>query len=886
MTRGTERFIAALAYLAMAVAIFGRSFPSDKLYVSMHTQRLEPWRSAITPEHDVDLGSHEFDDASDKLISFRADDQFTMEALRAGRLPLWNPSNAGGVPHLAQGLYGVFYPFHWVYRWIDPERAYGFLAALHCALAAFFTFLYVRSLGVGFSGSLLAGVAFGFSGCMIARAHYYQYIETIAWLPLGMLLVDRWFDGSKRAAFGLSIVTALVLLVGWPQLAVFSIYTWGLALICRSVGTELKVPIARALGLVLVTGAVAAGASLVVPDALVVLAFWPYLAALLVLVSSSGRAAFVARLARFAGFIALGGAIAACQYLPAAGWMGEGVRDLTTPEVLQSKGLFPRVALGWIVDGLFGMPGFPLLHGDRSLTEVWLLSARDALTQWSSRTNLIESAGYVGLLTLPLALFGCAARGRRRAVLLVAGFLFLGFALGKSAFVYPLYFLPGFQLGSDPRRGLLVVAFVVAALAGLGLDVLLNGAARRPVRAIATLLAVLGVGAWITTQVLTDAALIGPFVDHARAIAAELGADYPVSPQVEALNAAFVRDVLARFALVAILSGAALTALTFRVPMFVRAAAPIVALAIDLGLAALPRTEPMPRAEFLGDAPLIDHLQQTVGTSGRIAHWSTVLSLPEIVFSPNLPGCYGLLDAWCYTVSPSKRWFELANRIPGVTASGSLITPLNDVAQLSSRVLDLMAVKAIVGKGPVPSPLPPGITLDAQFGECWVLKNERALPRAFTVAMPEHGGLDRLLDPSFDPRRSACSESLPLDFDRTPIRHAPAAAARVLAPTPESTVVSLDGAADPGFLVLLDGFAPGWTASIDGVPAEVLRVDHAFRGLFYPAGAKSIEFRYEPKAVRLGLIVSAAALLAALLGLALASVPRRTGSSAAPLPRA
>ncbi len=889
MTRGSERWLAALVYLAMASVIFGASFRSDRIFVPMHTGSLEPWRSTLSEEARAQLSKGDYTDASDKLISFRADDQITMEAIRAGRLPLWNPTNAGGVPHLAQGLYGVFYPPHWIMRWLEPERAYGFLAALHCALAAFFTFLYVRSLGAGFAGALLGGLAFGFSGCLTARAHYYQYLETVAWLPLGMLLVDRWFEGSRRAGFLLSVVAALVLLPGWPQIAVFTIFTWTVALLCRTVGSDLVVPVQRSIGIVLVCGALAAATTLVLADALWFVAMWPFVAALLVFLSASGRSAFLARMARFAGFIALGGAIAACQYLPAVGWMGEGERAVAPPELLCRLGIPVRATLALLFDGIFGLPGTPYLHSLFDLPEIWPLSAAqasdDALR--SSLVNLIENACYVGVITLPLVLLGTGARGRRRSPLVLAFLVFLGFAMGRTAFVYPLWFLPGFQFGSDPRRALVIVAFAAAALAGLGFDAIFRGEARRATRAIAAVLFALGAASFLATQVLSDGALIAPFVDHVKALAAQLSATYSVPADAEPLAALHVRSVLERAGLVMAGSGVALALATLRLPLFLRALPAILALGADLALAAAPRTETKPRADFLTTTPLIERLQQTVGRSGRIARWSATPALPEIVLPPNFAGCFGLLDAWCYTVSPSKRWLEMAGRVapdvPGF-ASGVRILPLSKPEHLASRALDLMAVAAIVGKGPLPTPLPAGITLDAQFDDCWILKNGRALPRAFCVANTATRDLDWLLDPANDPRSIATVAST--EHGASAISIPCAARARIEVDSAERVVVALSETSEPGFLVLLDAFAPDWTAEVDGAPAEVQRADHAFRGVAYPKGARSIEFRYEPRAVRAGTWLSVFALLVALGGVALASTSRRTGWSAAPPPRA
>ncbi|WP_210514725.1 YfhO family protein [Hymenobacter terricola] len=62
-------------------------------------------------------------------------------------------------------------------------------------------------------------------------------------------------------------------------------------------------------------------------------------------------------------------------------------------------------------------------------------------------------------------------------------------------------------------------------------------------------------------------------------------------------------------------------------------------------------------------------------------------------------------------------------------------------------------------------------------------------------------------------------------------------------------------------------YADGWQAFIDGKPAPHLRADYVLRALQVPAGAHTIEFKFEPKAYAVGNGVSLAASIALLLAL-------------------
>jgi uncharacterized membrane protein YfhO len=83
----------------------------------------------------------------------------------------------------------------------------------------------------------------------------------------------------------------------------------------------------------------------------------------------------------------------------------------------------------------------------------------------------------------------------------------------------------------------------------------------------------------------------------------------------------------------------------------------------------------------------------------------------------------------------------------------------------------------------------------------------------------------------------------------------------------------------PGLLVMNEAWAPGWKATIDGVPAAVLPADVMARAVAWPAGLHTLEMWYEAPGLRLGQWISALGALA-LAGLLLFAVSwRRVGPS-------
>ncbi|WP_242392753.1 YfhO family protein [Anaeromyxobacter oryzisoli] len=71
----------------------------------------------------------------------------------------------------------------------------------------------------------------------------------------------------------------------------------------------------------------------------------------------------------------------------------------------------------------------------------------------------------------------------------------------------------------------------------------------------------------------------------------------------------------------------------------------------------------------------------------------------------------------------------------------------------------------------------------------------------------------------------------------------------------------------PALLVVQDAYWPGWRASIDGQPAEVLAADVLVRAVRWPPGRHRLELVYAPRELQVGLALSAVgAVLVLLLG--------------------
>ena len=157
-----------------------------------------------------------------------------------------------------------------------------------------------------------------------------------------------------------------------------------------------------------------------------------------------------------------------------------------------------------------------------------------------------------------------------------------------------------------------------------------------------------------------------------------------------------------------------------------------------------------------------------------------------------------------------------------------------------------------------------------------VYRNERAFPRSYVTyraetAPPAETLLPLLAAPTFDPLRSSYVEGSPVGASAAhPPRGHPATIERD-DPTRIEIAANLT---TEGLVVLSDSYYPGWQVTVDGEPREILATNHLFRGVAVPAGAHRIVFSYRPWWLSAGFAAALVGLLA-LVGLAMRGASTR-----------
>ncbi|HEV7216876.1 MAG TPA: YfhO family protein, partial [Chloroflexota bacterium] len=456
--------------------------------------------------------------------------------------------------------------------------------------------------------------------------------------------------------------------------------------------------------------------------------------------------------------------------------------------------------------------------------------------------DYFERSYYGGVLALLLALVGL----RRRAAW---GWLALGviaslLALGGNGPLFPLLYghLPGFASFEDQERAAYLVAFAGAVLAGLGTVETLAwlGSASAPLRSPSfpssssdRELAEQAQSA-PGERARLGAALISVLALGSTLAGAALLRQYAPPPNDPALTAPLTVNILAALLLAA---GALLVLMAIRRQWLpARTAAVLLCLLPAINLlganGALGRTTinplpalPVKAATFLYQQPgvwRVDTLRD--GELPRNVGAQLALSFPRgddplvIVRSATLAGQANRYKVWqLFNVQ-----YLLARQNPGAG--------FQQVARLDGFNVFRMLY-----------PLP----------RAWAVRDlhTAATPgQALTATLAlQQPGAAAVLEAS--PGLSVQGPALPSNQQE-----------RWLQASPEYLHLHVT-LTDNALLVISQPFAPGWTASVDGRPARLLRADYAFDGLALTAGSHDVVLRYLPAGLLAGLAAAVAALL-------------------------
>ncbi len=143
----------------------------------------------------------------------------TSEALRAGRLPLWNPYLFMGAPLLANSQAAVLYPLHWPLVWLSTPKQVAWSIVLHIWLA-----------GAGPISSpdwpcdcapwrpLWRAVIFALGGFLGAQVEHLNQLNASAWLPWLLLCLEGRMGQGRRGGWPYWAAGPSSACICWPAI--------------------------------------------------------------------------------------------------------------------------------------------------------------------------------------------------------------------------------------------------------------------------------------------------------------------------------------------------------------------------------------------------------------------------------------------------------------------------------------------------------------------------------------------------------------------------------------------------------------------------------------------------------------------------------------------
>ena len=484
----------------------------------------------------------------------------------------------------------------------------------------------------------------------------------------------------------------------------------------------------------------------------------------------------------------------------------------------------PREILTFVIPSFFGFGG---------------------ATYWGSMP-FTDYPNYMGILPLALALYGArraTSRARWYFAALAVAALFMSFGKHFQLLYSLLYFhVPFFNKFRVPVMVLVLVQFSTAALAAFGLTSALErrgtgkgkGDPATPWMRATGIAAVGGVLAVILLHALSPsiqtAAIRGrpSYSPEAAARAIDMASIDAIRSALFLAAGFFViawarRDRLARS--VAALLVVAITAADLWI--------------VDRKIIDPQIGSPQEYEEYFRETPEVTFLK-----SDR-----SLFRVLPIQWNDSRLAAYGIASVMGYNPAKPKLYQALADTA-GIVSSLDMLRFLN--------------VKYALLEGTMP-PGTPGVTLRLD-GEVKVYEIDGALPRAYVVhrvkaVRDDVVALATVRTGGFDPAHEALWSEPDLPALAEPVVHD---SVRVLKYDFNEAEFSAVTAA-PGLFVLADQYDPDWTATVDGRPARIHRVDYLMRGVLLAPGAHHVRFRYEPRALQAGVRISTASLGVTLL---------------------
>ncbi|MEY4200957.1 MAG: hypothetical protein RLZZ265_2697 [Verrucomicrobiota bacterium] len=152
--------------------------------------------------------------------------QYQRDCFWRGEIPLWNPYNSCGLPHLAQWNTMCLYPGALIYLLGPMPWALGLFSLAHLMLAGAGAYRLAHHWTGNRFAACVGGLAFAFNGFTLHAVMWPNNIAALAWAPWLWLLVERACKEGGRTLLLAALVGAMQMLAGAPEVILL---TWAIA---------------------------------------------------------------------------------------------------------------------------------------------------------------------------------------------------------------------------------------------------------------------------------------------------------------------------------------------------------------------------------------------------------------------------------------------------------------------------------------------------------------------------------------------------------------------------------------------------------------------------------------------------------------------------------
>lgn len=191
-------------------------FPADLLLA-----HYEPY-SSYSYDGYAPGGMPSKDQGSDVVREMYPWKYFSIDQVKKGIFPFWNPYTFSGNPHFAALQGGLFYPVNIVFFVFPFISGWSIYIVLQYLFLLIFSYLYLKTIKVGNLGSLFGATAISFSGFMVVWGEFGTFGHALEFLPLLLICIEKFLESKKfRWAFLMTAALLLSIFAGYIQITLY-----------------------------------------------------------------------------------------------------------------------------------------------------------------------------------------------------------------------------------------------------------------------------------------------------------------------------------------------------------------------------------------------------------------------------------------------------------------------------------------------------------------------------------------------------------------------------------------------------------------------------------------------------------------------------------------